>query len=42
MIELNMFDSLSMNQQVQSKLDGIGIETEVEDNIEEETIQNNL
>lgn len=41
-VELNMFDSLSMNQQVQSKLDGIGIETEVEDNIEEETIQNNL
>lgn len=41
-VELNMFDSLSMNQQVQSKLDGIGTETEVEDNIEEETIQNNL
>lgn len=41
-VELNMFDSLSMNQQVQSKLDDIGIETEVEDNIEEETIQNNL
>lgn len=41
-VELNMFDSLSMNQQVQSKLDDIGIETEVEDNIEDETIQNNL
>ena len=41
-VELNMFDSLSMNQQVQSKLDDIGIETEVDDNIEEETIQNNL
>lgn len=41
-VELNMFDNLSMNQQVQSKLDDIGIETEVEDNIEEETIQNNL
>lgn len=41
-VELNMFDSLSMNQQVQSKLDDIGIETKVEDNVEEETIQNNL
>lgn len=41
-VELNMFDSLSMNQQVQSKLDDIGTETEVEDNVEEETIQNNL
>lgn len=41
-VELNMFDSLSMNQQVQSKLDDIGTETEVDDNIEEETIQNNL
>jgi hypothetical protein len=41
-VELNMFDSLSMNQQVQSKLDDIGIETEVDDNIEDETIQNNL
>ncbi len=41
-VELNMFDSLSMNQQVQSKLDDIGIETEVEDNIEDETVQNNL
>ena len=41
-VELNMFDSLSMNQQVQSKLDDIGVETEVEDNIEEETVQNNL
>lgn len=41
-VELNMFDSLSMNQQVQSKLDDIGIGTEVEDNIEDETIQNNL
>ena len=41
-VELNMFDSLSMNQQVQSKLNDIGIETEVDDNIEEETIQNNL
>lgn len=41
-VELNMFDSLSMNQQVQSKLDDIGIETEVDDNIEEETVENNL
>lgn len=41
-VELNMFDSLSMNQQVQSKLDDIGTETEVDDNIEDETIQNNL
>ena len=41
-VELNMFDSLSMNQQVQSKLDDIGVETEVDDNIEEETVQNNL
>lgn len=41
-VELNMFDSLSMNQQVQSKLDDIGIETEVEDNIEDETVENNL
>lgn len=41
-VELNMFDSLSMNQQVQSKLDDIETETEVDDNIEEETIQNNL
>lgn len=41
-VELNMFDSLSMNQQVQSKLDDIGVETEVEGNIEEETVQNNL
>lgn len=41
-VELNMFDSLSMNQQVQSKLDDIGVETEVEDNIEDETVENNL
>lgn len=41
-VELNMFDSMSMNQQVQSKLDDIGIETKVEDNIEDETIKNNL
>ena len=41
-VELNMFDSLSMNQQVQSKLDDIGVETEVEDNIEDETFQDNL
>lgn len=41
-VELNMFDSLSMNQKVQSKLDDIGIETEVDDNIEDETVQNNL
>lgn len=35
-IELNMFDSLSMNTQVQSELDKQNVETKVEENLENE------
>lgn len=41
-VELNMFDSMSINAQVQSELDNISTQAEIDDNINDVSIQNKL